>query len=61
MVRRDLTADRWKYDRPDDAKGERRSRFPNDAFIGLLFGNSYLVGEMDNGVSVYEERGLVTI
>lgn len=48
VVRRDLSAERWKYDRPEDARGDRRSRFPIDAFTGLLFGNSHLVGEHDN-------------
>jgi len=46
-VRRELSGERWKYDRPRDAKGERRGRYPIDAFTEVLMGHSYAVGIMD--------------
>lgn len=47
VVERQVGGERWVYDRPSDARGARRSRWPIDLFTGLLFGNSYLVGEHD--------------
>lgn len=46
-VRVPLGGERAKYDRPADAKGERRSRYPIDALTGVLMGHSFAVGRMD--------------
>jgi phage terminase large subunit-like protein len=35
-VRHELGAERWKYDRPPDAKGERRAKYPIDALTGVV-------------------------
>lgn len=39
--------EKWRYDRPPSAKGERRAKFPNDALIGLAMGHSVAVAEKD--------------
>lgn len=44
-VRKPLGGEKWKYDRPPEAKGERRSKYPIDAFTGLLMGHSVAVDE----------------
>lgn len=46
-VRRPLGGEKYRYDRPPDAKGERRKKYPIDALTGLLFGNSVAVAEHD--------------
>jgi phage terminase large subunit-like protein len=46
-VRRQLGGEKWKYDRPSDAKGEKRAKFPIDALTGVLIGHSVAVGEQD--------------
>jgi len=46
-VRRPLGGDKYRFDRPPDAKGERRKKYPIDALTGLLFGNSVAVAEHD--------------
>ena len=45
-VQRGLGGEKWKYDRPGDAKGERRRKFPIDALTGLLMGHSVAVAEL---------------
>lgn len=35
-----LGGEKWRYDRPSDAKGERRRKFPIDALTGLSMGHS---------------------
>ncbi len=45
-VRRPLGGEKWKYDRPPDARhGERRAKYPNDALIGAVMGHSVAVAE----------------
>lgn len=44
-VRRSLGSEKYKYDRPNDAKGERRNRYPIDALTGLLMANSIATAE----------------
>lgn len=39
-VRRVLGAEKWKYDRPSDAKGSRRAKYPIDGLTGLLMANA---------------------
>lgn len=46
-VRRGVGADKYRFDRPPDAKGDRRKKYPIDALTGLLFGNSVAVAEHD--------------
>jgi phage terminase large subunit-like protein len=43
VVRRSLGGERWKFDRPPDAKGRRRKKFPIDAATGVLMGHNYAV------------------
>lgn len=38
---------KWKYDRPAEAKGERRKDYPIDALTGVLMGNNIAVDEAD--------------
>jgi phage terminase large subunit-like protein len=45
-VRKSLGGEKWKYDRPPEAKGERRQKYPIDAFTGVLMGHSVAVAEM---------------
>jgi hypothetical protein len=45
-VRRSLGGEKWKYDRPPDAKGERRRKFPIDALTGVEMGHSVAVAEL---------------
>lgn len=46
VVRRPLGGERWKYDRPEDARtGDRRGKYPNDALIGVVMGHSVAVAE----------------
>lgn len=44
-VKRQTGAERYRYDRPEDAKGERRRKYPVDALTGLLMGHSVAVAE----------------
>jgi hypothetical protein len=44
-VRKPLGGEKWKYDRPPEAKGERRQKYPIDAFTGLLMGHSVAYDE----------------
>ncbi len=47
-VTRSLGGEKWKYDRPLDAKGERRRRYPIDALTGLLMGHRTALAEVDS-------------
>lgn len=47
-VRKSLGGDKWKIDRPPNAKGRRRRHFPIDAVTGLLIGHSVAVSEQTN-------------
>jgi transposase len=42
-VRRPLGGEKWRFDRPPDAKGGRRKKFPIDALSGVLMGHNYAV------------------
>lgn len=44
-VRRKTSAEKYRFDRPPDAKGERRKKYPIDALTGLLMGNSVATDE----------------
>jgi phage terminase large subunit-like protein len=44
-VGRSLGGEKWKFDRPADAKGERRGRYPIDALTGLLMGHRTALAE----------------
>lgn len=45
-VEKGLTGEKKRYDRPSDAQGEKRTKYPIDAFSGTLFANSIAVAEM---------------
>jgi hypothetical protein len=45
-ARKDLGGEKWKFDRPSDAKGERRRKYPIDALTGLLMANSVAVTDV---------------
>lgn len=40
--------EKWRYDRPPDAKGRRRSKFPIDLLTGLAMANSHAVAEHES-------------
>lgn len=44
-VRKSLGAEKFKFDRPAEARGAARARFPIDALTGVLMGNSIAVAE----------------
>lgn len=39
-VTKSVGPERWRYDRPADAKGDRRRRFPIDALTGAIMGHA---------------------
>lgn len=39
------SGEKWRYDRPPSAKGERRAKFPIDALTGVVMGHSVAVAE----------------
>jgi phage terminase large subunit-like protein len=45
-VRKSLGGEKWKYDRPPEAKGEARRKFPIDALTGLLMAHNVAMDEM---------------
>lgn len=53
-VSRSLGGEKWKFDRPNDAKGERRARYPIDALTGLLMGHRTALAEADTAPFVFE-------
>jgi phage terminase large subunit-like protein len=55
-VRRALGDAKFKFDRPADAKGERRKNYPIDALTGLLMGNNIAVDEAAPRKSMYENE-----
>jgi hypothetical protein len=57
-ARKNLGGEKWKFDRPADAKGEKRRKYPIDALTGLLMGHSSAVAELESE-SVYESRDLL--
>ncbi|MEJ7824898.1 MAG: terminase large subunit [Solirubrobacteraceae bacterium] len=44
-VEKRLGGEKWKYDRPSDAQGERRRKYPTDALTGGLIAHSVAVAE----------------
>lgn len=56
-VRKQLGGEKWKYDRPPEAKGDARTKFPIDIFTGLLMAHSVAVDEndkpQDNSVYIF--------
>ncbi len=46
-VARSLGDSKWKYDRPAEAKGERRKDYPIDCLTGVLMGNNIAVDEAE--------------
>lgn len=49
-VTKPLGGEKWKYDRPADAHGSKRSRFPIDALTALEIGHSVAVAERDPSI-----------
>lgn len=47
-VQRVLGGERWRYDRPADAKGQKRAKYPIDSLSGALFANSVAVAEHED-------------
>jgi phage terminase large subunit-like protein len=46
-VRKSLGADKWKYDRPSNAQGAGRRKFPIDLLTGVLIANRVAMAETD--------------
>jgi hypothetical protein len=44
-VARSVGDAKWKFDRPADAKGDRRKNYPIDALTGVLMGHNIAVEE----------------
>lgn len=47
-VARSIGEQKWKFDRPSEAKGERRKEYPIDALTGVLIGHNIAVEEAPN-------------
>ena len=45
-VSKTLGGEKWKYDRPSDAKGAKRAKYPIDALTGALMAHSVAVAEL---------------
>lgn len=54
-VARSLGDAKWKFDRPADAKGERRKNYPIDCLTGLLMGNNIGVDELSGATDLVME------
>ena len=50
-VDKTLGGEKWKYDRPSDAKGAKRSKYPIDGLTGALMAHSIAVAELGDGDS----------
>jgi phage terminase large subunit-like protein len=59
-VRKAIGAEKYRFDRPRDAQGEKRKRYPIDLFTALIMGHNVAVDELDSE-SVYENRALLVI
>jgi phage terminase large subunit-like protein len=46
-VRKPLGGEKWRFDRPADAKDLRRAKYPIDALTGVLMGHSVAVAERE--------------
>lgn len=51
-VRRGLGGEKYRYDRPPDAKGEKRRKYPIDALTGVLMGHSIAVDQCEQEEAV---------
>lgn len=60
-VRKTVGPEKYRFDRPRDAQGEKRKRYPIDLFTALIMGHNVAVDELGDGLSVYEDRGLLVI
>lgn len=58
-VRKATGPEKYRFDRPRDAQGEKRKRYPIDLLTGLLIGHNVAVD--DAAHSVYEDRGVLAI
>lgn len=47
-IRKSAGLEKYRYDRPRDAKGDKRKKYPIDALTGLLMGNSVAVAEHED-------------
>lgn len=57
-VARKIGDEKWKFDRPPDAQGEKRKNYPIDALTGLLIGHNIAVDEAGQGAEfVFEVLG----
>jgi phage terminase large subunit-like protein len=45
-VAKPLGGEKWRYDRPSDAKGSKRAKYPIDALTGILIGHNIAVEEL---------------
>lgn len=57
-VRKATGPEKYRFDRPRDAQGERRKRYPIDLLTGLLIGHNVAADEMESG-SAYEDSELL--
>jgi phage terminase large subunit-like protein len=60
-VRKATGPEKYRFDRPRDAQGEKRKRYPIDLFTALIMGHNVAVDELGSGASVYEDRGLLVL
>lgn len=44
-ARKNLGGEKWRYDRPSDAKGANRAKYPIDGLTGVLIGHNFAVEE----------------
>jgi phage terminase large subunit-like protein len=56
-VAKPLGGSKWKFDRPKDAKGERRRNYPIDALTGLLIGHNIAIEEASEVPFIIEVVG----
>lgn len=57
-VRKSTAAEKYRFDRPRDAQGEKRKRYPIDLLTGVVIGHNVAVDDLDHS-SAYEDRGLL--
>ena len=44
--------EKWRYDRPPDARGARRAKYPIDALTGVIMGHSVAVAENEESFAM---------
>jgi phage terminase large subunit-like protein len=59
-VRKPTGPEKYRFDRPRDAQGEKRKRYPIDLLTGVLMGHNVAADEIMRE-SVYESRGVLAI